>query len=371
MNTTSHDPAPTGSRVLRGPFRPGDKVQLTDPRGRLNTIVLAPGDQFHTHKGWIEHDDLLGRPAGVTVHSTAGVEFQAMRPGYEDFVLSMPRGAAVIYPKDAALITTMGDVFPGSVVVEAGVGSGALTLALLRAVGDHGRVLSFERRQEFADIASGNIADFFGSPHPAWSCTVGDLAEELPRALEAGEADRVVLDMLAPWECVDVAADALTAGGMLIVYVATASQLSRTAEAVRSTNRFAEPRALESMVRDWHLEGLAVRPEHRMIGHTGFLLFARRMDEGVEPLERSRRPQGSTPDEEDLDAWFEPEITESAIGQRTAPPKRLRKLGRAAGSRARVEAAQDGAATDEAATEGAVTGEAVPQEEVTDDTRED
>lgn len=361
MNTTPDDSAPTGTRVLRGPFRPGDKVQLTDPRGRIHTIVLVPGDQFHTHKGWIEHDDLLGSPAGVTVHSTAGIEFQAMRPGYEDFVLSMPRGAAVIYPKDAALITTMGDVFPGATVVEAGVGSAALTLALLRAVGDHGRVLSFERRQEFADIASGNVADFFGSPHPAWTCTVGDLAEELPQALAAGEADRVVLDMLAPWECVDVAADALTPGGMLIVYVATASQLSRTAEAVRSTRRFAEPRALESMIRDWHLEGLAVRPEHRMIGHTGFLLFARRMLEGVDPLERSRRPQGSTPSDEDLDAWFEPEITEQDIGQRTAPPKRLRKLGRAAGSRARVEAAHDSTATDQTVTD----------EEVTDDTRED
>ena len=364
MNTTSHGTAPTGTRVLRGPFVPGDKVQLTDPRGRLHTIVLVPGDQFHTHQGWIEHDDLLGRPAGVTVRSTAGVEYQAMRPGYEDFVLSMPRGAAVIYPTDAALITTMGDVFPGATVVEAGVGSGALTLALLRAVGDHGRVLSFDRRHEFADIASGNIADFFGGDHPAWSCTVGDLVEELPQALARGEADRVVLDMLAPWECVDVSADALTAGGMLIVYVATASQLSRTAEAVRRTRRFAEPRALESMVRDWHLEGLAVRPSHRMIGHTGFLLFARRLEEGTQPLERSRRPQGSTPTDEDLDAWFGPEITEQDIGQRTAPPKRLRRLGRTAGSRARVEAEEAARAENDGHAEH---GRSATDEEGTDD----
>lgn len=346
MNTSSSSatsPRPTGERVQRGPLRPGDKVQLTDPRGRLNTIVLAPGERFHTHRGWIEHDDLLGGPEGVTVHSSEGIPHQALRPAYEDFVLSMPRGAAVVYPKDAALITTMGDVFPGATVVEAGVGSGALTLALLRAVGDAGRVHSFERREEFAQIAAGNIEDFFGAPHPAWSCTVGDLADALPQTLDPGEADRVVLDMLAPWECVDVAANALVGGGMLIVYVATASQLSRTAEAVRASGRFAEPRALESMVRDWHLEGLAVRPSHRMIGHTGFLLFARRLDDGQGPIERSRRPQGSTPSEEDLEAWFEPPITEQAIGQRTAPAKRLRKLGRQAGSRARTEAAAQAA----------------------------
>lgn len=362
-NTTSSASGPTGTRVQRGPLRPGDKVQLTDPRGRLHTIVLVPGEQFHTHKGWIEHDDLLGGPEGVTVRSSAGVEHQAIRPGYEDFVLSMPRGAAVIYPKDAALITTMGDVFPGAVVVEAGVGSGALTLALLRAVGDEGRVLSFERREEFATIAAGNIADFFGGEHPAWSCTVGDLVDELPAAVAPGDVDRVVLDMLAPWECVDASANALVSGGMLIVYVATASQLSRTAEAVRATGRFAEPRALESMVRDWHLEGLAVRPSHRMIGHTGFLLFARRLHDGGTPLERSRRPQGSTPSDDDLDAWFAPDITEKAIGQRTAPAKKLRKLGRSAGSRARVEAATDPAADSPGTHDAEATDEETPDDE--------
>lgn len=339
MNTQSGSPRPTGTRVQRGPLRPGDKVQLTDPRGRLNTITLTPGERFHTHRGWIEHDDLLGGPEGVTVVTNEGIEHQALRPGYEDFVLSMPRGAAVIYPKDAALITTMGDVFPGATVVEAGVGSGALTLALLRAVGDEGRVLSFERREEFAQIARGNVEDFFGAPHPAWTCTVGDLAHALPEALAPGEADRVVLDMLAPWECVDASANALVGGGMLIVYVATASQLSRTAEAVRTSGRFAEPRALESMVRDWHLEGLAVRPSHRMIGHTGFLLFARRLDDGQRPIERARRPQGNAPSEEDRSAWFDGPITAAATGERTAPAKRLRKMGRTAGSRARIEAA--------------------------------
>ena len=336
------DETAIGADLRRGPFRPGDKVQLTDPRGRLNTIVLKPGDQFHTHRGWIEHDDLIGAPPACVVASTSGVENQAMRPSYEDFVLSMPRGAAVVYPKDSALITTLGDVFPGARVVEAGVGSGALTLALLRAVGDTGSVHSFERREEFATIAAGNIADFFGQEHPAWQCTVGDLVEELPAAVEAGSVDRVVLDMLAPWECVEAAATALTAGGMLVCYVATASQLSRTAEAVRASGLFAEPRALESMVRDWHLEGLAVRPEHRMIGHTGFLLFARRMAPEAAPLERTRRPQGTEPTEADRSAWFDPEVTEHAIGQRTATPKKLRRLIRQTGTRARIEAEQAG-----------------------------
>ncbi|WP_029089226.1 tRNA (adenine-N1)-methyltransferase [Brevibacterium album] len=340
-----------GADLRRGVFRPGDKVQLSDPRGRLHTIVLSPGEQFHTHRGWIEHDHLLGSPAGVIVESTSGVEYQAMRPSYEDFVLSMPRGAAVVYPKDAALITTLGDVFPGARVIEAGVGSGALTIALLRAVGDTGSVHSFERREEFATIAAGNVADFFGGAHPAWECTVGDLVESLPQAAAPGSADRVVLDMLAPWECVPAVAEALTPGGTLICYVATASQLSRTAEAVRASGLFAEPRALESMVRDWHLEGLAVRPEHRMIGHTGFLLFARRMAPAVPPLERSRRPQGTAPSAEDREAWFGPEITEHAIGQRTATPKKLRRLIRQTGTRARIEAEQSGEIADPAGGE--------------------
>ncbi|MDN6747328.1 MAG: tRNA (adenine-N1)-methyltransferase, partial [Brevibacterium sp.] len=177
-------------------LKTGDKIQLTDPKGRMHTIVLAPGELFHTHKGLIEHDDIIGRTEGIIVSNTGGIDFQVFRPRYEDFVLSMPRGAAVVYPKDSGLIVTLGDIFPGAVVVEAGVGSGALSMALLRAVGPTGVVHSFELREEFATIAAGNIADFFDGRPDNWSITVGDLSEELPLAYGDGTVDRVVLDML-------------------------------------------------------------------------------------------------------------------------------------------------------------------------------
>ena len=252
----------------------------------MHTIVLTPGKEFFTHRGSISHDDLLGRPEGVTVTTSGGVTYLALRPLLADYVLSMPRGAAVVYPKDAGQIVHMADVFPGAHVVEAGVGSGALTMSLLRAVGDHGRVSSYERRADFAEIARRNVESFFGSAHPAWRLTVGDLATELAET----DVDRVVLDMLAPWECLAAVSRALAPGGVLIAYVATATQLSRTAEAVREQGSFTEPAAWESLVRGWHLEGLAVRPEHRMVGHTGFLITTRRLADGVAPPLRRRRP---------------------------------------------------------------------------------
>ncbi|MGO4245511.1 tRNA (adenine-N1)-methyltransferase, partial [Janibacter sp. RAF20_2_2] len=161
----------TGSAYRRGPFREGDRVQLTDPKGRLHTITLTPGKQFHTHRGHVKHDDLIGAPDGSTITNTAGTEYLALRPLLSDYVMSMPRGAAVVYPKDAGQIVQMADVFPGATVVEAGVGSGALSMSLLRAVGDEGRVLSFERRADFAEIARANAQAFFGEDHPAWSVT--------------------------------------------------------------------------------------------------------------------------------------------------------------------------------------------------------
>jgi tRNA (adenine57-N1/adenine58-N1)-methyltransferase catalytic subunit len=277
---------PTGAAHRRGPLAVGDRVQLTDPKGRMHTITLVAGKEFFTHKGSIAHDALIGGPEGTTVTTSGGVTYLALRPLLADYVLSMPRGAAVVYPKDAGQVVHMADIFPGAHVVEAGVGSGALTMSLLRAVGDHGRVSSYERRQDFADIARDNVESFFGGPHPAWRLTVGDLAS----TLDERDVDRVVLDMLAPWDCLDAVSGALVPGGVLICYVATATQLSRTAEAMREHGTFTEPSAWESLVRGWHLEGLAVRPEHRMVGHTGFLLTTRRLAEGVAPPLRRRRP---------------------------------------------------------------------------------
>ncbi len=190
--------------MRRGPFRAGDRVQLTDPKGRMHTITLEVGKEFHTHRGHLRHDDLIDAPDGSVVRHTSGAEYLALRPLLSDFVLSMPRGAQVVYPKDAGQIVTYADIFPGAVVVEAGVGSGALSLSLLRAVGESGRLLSFERREDFADIARANARSFFGLDHPAWTVTVGDLVEALPDAVEPGTVDRVVLDMLAPWDCLGV-----------------------------------------------------------------------------------------------------------------------------------------------------------------------
>jgi tRNA (adenine57-N1/adenine58-N1)-methyltransferase len=277
---------PTGADHRRGPFRVGDQVQLTDPKGRMHTVTLTPGKRFHTHKGSFAHDELVGRPEGWVVTNTAGVEYLALRPLLADFVLSMPRGAAVVYPKDAGQVVAMADVFPGARVVEAGVGSGALTMSLLRAVGDEGLVSSYERRADFAEVARGNVEAFFGRPHPAWRLTVGDLATSLAET----EVDRAVLDMLAPWECLDAVSRVLVPGGVVICYVATTTQLSRTAEALRDHGTFTEPQAWETMSRGWHLEGLAVRPQHRMVGHTGFLVSARRLADGVAPPLRRRRP---------------------------------------------------------------------------------
>jgi tRNA (adenine57-N1/adenine58-N1)-methyltransferase len=282
------------SGVRRGPLEEGEWVRLVDGKGRRHNICLAPGTTFHTNKGGLAHDDIIGRDEGFTVTSTSGGEYLVFRPLLSEFVVSMPRGAAVVYPKDAAQIVAMADIFPGARVVEAGAGSGALTCSLLRAVGPTGRVSSFERREEFADVARRNVHQFFGASdeheHPAWQLTVGDLVEELPRHEEPGSVDRVVLDMLAPWECIDVVAEALAPGGVVVAYVATTTQLGKIVETLRAHGEFTEPQPWETLVREWHVEGLAVRPQHSMNGHTGFLVTTRRMAPGQRAPLRKRRP---------------------------------------------------------------------------------
>ncbi len=296
---------PVGAWHRRGLFREGDQVQLTDPKGRLHTITLTPGKQFHTHKGWLEHDQLIGQPEGVVVSTTTGVQYLAFRPLASDYVLSMPRGATIIYPKDAGQIVQMADIFPGAHVVEAGAGSGGLTISLLRAVGDAGTVDSYELRPDFAQIARANVERFFGGAHPAWQLHQGDLRQLCP---STGLVDRMVLDMVDPWTCLEVAATALAPGGVLCAYVATATQLSRVVEDLRAHGSFAEPSAWESFVRGWHLEGLAVRPEHRMVAHTGFLVTARRLAPGTTPPVRRRRPApGAYPEQTPAAAEMPPQ----------------------------------------------------------------
>ena len=302
-------------------FAAGDRVQLTGPKGRLHTITLEAGRQFHTHRGTLAHDDLIGLPDGSVVEASNGDAYLALRPLLSDFVMSMPRGAAIVYPKDAAQILAIADIFPGATVVEAGVGSGALSLWLLRAIGAEGRLLSFERREEFAEVARANVHAFLGETPENWSIGIGDLAEALPDAVEPGTVDRVVLDMLAPWECLDAVSLALAPGGVLVCYVATVTQLSRIAEAIRATGAYTEPSSSETLVRGWHVEGLAVRPDHRMVAHTAFLIAARRLAPGAVLPRPARRASKSDYDDEDVELW-----TPGALGVRDKTDKRIRRV---------------------------------------------
>ncbi len=267
-------------------FKYGDRVQLTDAKGKLYSITLAQGAEWHTHKGMLKHDELVGLPEGSIVQTNGELKFQVFRPLLADYVLSMPRGATIIYPKDAAMILGVADVGPRMRVLEAGVGSGALSIAILRAIGSDGYLHSVEIRDDFAKISEANVTNYFAAKPKNWQLTVGALQDQKFES----DYDRVILDMLSPWECVETASAALVPGGVLLAYVATTTQLSKIAEAIKDCGNFTEPESSETIVRGWHHEGLAVRPQHRMIGHTGFLVFARRMAPGVPVLQRRRRP---------------------------------------------------------------------------------
>jgi tRNA (adenine57-N1/adenine58-N1)-methyltransferase len=273
-----------------GPFAVGDRVQLTDAKGRHYTMILKAGGEFHTHRGIVAHDSVIGSPEGSVVKATNGDAFLVLRPLLIDYVMSMPRGAQVIYPKDAAQIIHEGDIFPGAQVLEAGAGSGALTCSLLRAVGPEGRVISYEMRDDHAEHARRNVDTFFGLRPDTWELVIGDLAEtELPEAA----VDRVVLDMLAPWDVLDAVARVLIPGGVLVIYVATVTQLSKTVEALREQQCWTEPRSWETLQRGWNVVGLAVRPQHNMRGHTAFLISARRLAPGtVTPTPLRKKGRG-------------------------------------------------------------------------------
>jgi tRNA (adenine57-N1/adenine58-N1)-methyltransferase len=355
---------PVKARVQRGLFAAGDQVQLTDPKGRMHQIVLAPGGTFHTHRGALAHDDLIGAPEGSVVTASSGTVYVALRPLLADYTLAMKRGATIVYPKDAAQILAYADVFPGARVLEAGAGSGALSCWLLRAIGPDGELVSFEARPDFAEIARENVRKYFGEVPPWWRLVPGELsarvaldaslgtgaaysrlhpdsdeAENAPsagggpdtmapfaigpdtgghRGVRAGGSggvppgersvppgdnssfDRVILDMLAPWENVAGAARALIPGGLICCYVATTTQLSRVVEELRAHGGFFEPAAWETLNRGWHVDGLAVRPDHRMIAHTGFLVTARRLADGVTAPSRRRRPAKGAHPETDM-----------------------------------------------------------------------
>lgn len=308
------------SRRYSGSFHIGDRVRLTGPKGKMHTLTLTPEGEFHTHRGFIRHADLVGLDDASVVINNAGEQYLAERPSLSDYVMSMPRGAAIVYPKDAAQILALADIFPGSNVLEAGVGSGALSLWLLRAIGEHGTLLSVERRAEFAEIAQDNVSSFHGGSPSNWSLEVGSFQDVALQHCKSGSIDRVVLDMLAPWECIDASAAVLKPGGIVLCYVATVTQLSRTVEALRASGLFTHPSSSETMVRGWHVEGLAVRPDHRMVAHTGFLTVARRLAPETELPQLKRRASKTEYSNEDMELW-----TPATLGAHEKSGKALRK----------------------------------------------
>lgn len=280
-----------GAPRRTGPFAVGDRVQLTDPKGRHYTMIFKSEAEFHTHRGIVAHDDVIGQPEGSVIKSSGGDAFLVLRPLLVDYVMSMPRGAQVIYPKDAAQIIHEGDIFPGATVLEAGAGSGAMTCSLLRAVGPDGTVISYELRDDHADHARRNVATFFGADPANWRLIISDVVDS---DLADASVDRAVLDMLAPWDVLDAVGRMLVPGGVLIIYVATVTQLSRTVEALRERQCWTEPRSWESLQRGWNVVGLAVRPEHTMRGHTAFLISARRLAPGtVTPTPYRKKGRGT------------------------------------------------------------------------------
>lgn len=256
------------------PLSPGERVLLIDGRGRRYLITLGSGKQFHSHLGAVAHDDLIGRPEGLRIRSTGGSGLTVFRPTLADYQLKMKRGAQVVYPKDVGLILVFADIFPGATVVEAGTGSGALTLALARAVGDSGRVISYEVRADHHEQAVENVEGWYeglgGKPENV-ELRVGDLFE----GIEERGVERMVLDLAEPWRAVGPATDALAPGGVLCCYLPTIPQVSQTVEALRAGN-FGMVSTFEGLLRTWNVEGQSVRPDHRMVAHTGFLVTARK-----------------------------------------------------------------------------------------------
>jgi tRNA (adenine57-N1/adenine58-N1)-methyltransferase len=254
------------------PFRPGERVLLVDSKARRYLITLVEGGSFSTHAGTLPHADLIGRDEGILVRTSHGARMRAVRPTLRDYILKMPRGAQVIYPKDIGPILVLADIFPGARLLEAGVGSGALSMALLRAVGPEGSIVGYEIREDFAARAAKNVESFLG-PDQSYRVEIRDVYE----GIEETGLDRIVLDLPEPWRVVKHATIALRPGGILVAYVPTIGQVARLREELDSSP-FGLAETMEVLQRTWHVEGQSVRPDHRMVAHTGFLTAARLLD---------------------------------------------------------------------------------------------
>jgi tRNA (adenine57-N1/adenine58-N1)-methyltransferase len=258
--------------TLVGPLAAGDPILLVDRKERRYLIWLQAGGATDLRGGRLAHDDLIGQADATMVETTRGERLLAVRPTLADYILAMPRGAQVIYPKDLALIVMLADIYPGAAVVEAGTGSGALTMALVRAVGPTGRVYSYEVREEFQRVAARNIRRYVGDP-ATLQLRLHDITTGIPDA----PADRLLLDLPEPWRVVEPAIEALRPGGIVLAYLPTTVQVQQTVEALRASRAFALHETIEALVRPWHVEGPSVRPAHRMVAHTGFIITARRL----------------------------------------------------------------------------------------------
>jgi tRNA (adenine57-N1/adenine58-N1)-methyltransferase len=257
-------------------FSPGERALLVDGRGRRYLVTLQSGAQFHSHLGSVDHDEIIGAHEGTSVRTSGGSHLLVLRPTLSEYILKMRRGAQVVYPKDIGLILVYADIFPGATVVEAGTGSGALTLALARAVGESGRVISYETRSDHLDRAQQNLGAWYEGfgrkPHNV-ELRLADVFESPPNV----PVDRIVLDLPEPWRAIGTTTGALVPGGVLCCYVPTVPQVSRTVEAMR-TGGFGLISTLEALVRTWNVDGPSVRPDHRMVAHTGFVIVARRLN---------------------------------------------------------------------------------------------
>jgi len=247
-------------------------VLLVDERGRRYLVRMQTGGTFHSHGGAVPHDVILGEREGIEVHTTGGMQLRCFRPRLADYVLKMPRGAQVIYPKDLASIVVWGDIHPGARVLEGGTGSGALTMALCRAVGSEGRVVSYELRPEFQERAAANVESFFGKM-PDWlELRAGDVRE----VAEGGETyDRAVLDLPNPWDLLEPLRRVLEPGAILCAYLPTTVQIQQVVLALPGAG-FEHAETFETLMRSWHIAERSVRPDHRMVAHTGFLTIARK-----------------------------------------------------------------------------------------------